>query len=168
MHKRNLFLVADFLLAILLIFLDRLTKYLAIVKLKGQESIVILKNVFELTYLENFGSAFGMFQNKKIFLLAIGILFMAIVIWVMVRIPNTGRFLPFHLCVTGILAGGIGNMIDRFQYGYVVDFFSFVLIHFPIFNVADSYIVVSIFFLLALFLFYYKEEELDFLSFKRK
>ena len=168
MRKRNWFLLVDFLLTLLLIFLDRLTKYLAIVKLKGQDSFVILKDVFELTYLENFGTAFGMFQNKKIFILIMGIVFMAIVLWVLVRIPNSKRFLPFHLSVAGILAGGISNMIDRFQYGYVVDFFSFVLIHFPIFNVADCYIVVSVFFLLVMFLFVYKEEELDFLSFKRK
>lgn len=168
MRKRNWFLLVDFLLTLLLIFLDRLTKYLAIVRLKGQDSFVILKDVFELTYLENFGTAFGMFQNKKIFILIMGIVFMAIILWVLVRIPNSKRFLPFHLSVAGILAGGIGNMIDRFQYGYVVDFFSFVLIHFPIFNVADCYIVVSVFFLLVMFLFVYKEEELDFLSFKRK
>lgn len=168
MRKRNWFLLVDFLLTLILIFLDRLTKYLAIVRLKGQDSFVILKDVFELTYLENFGTAFGMFQNKKIFILIMGIVFMAIVLWVLVRIPNSKRFLPFHLSVAGILAGGIGNMIDRFQYGYVVDFFSFVLIHFPIFNVADCYIVVSVFFLLVMFLFVYKEEELDFLSFKRK
>lgn len=168
MRKRNWFLLVDFLLTLILIFLDRLTKYLAIVKLKGQDSFVILKDVFELTYLENFGTAFGMFQNKKIFILIMGIVFMAIVLWVLVRTPNSKRFLPFHLSVAGILAGGIGNMIDRFQYGYVVDFFSFVLIHFPIFNVADCYIVVSVFFLLVMFLFVYKEEELDFLSFKRK
>ena len=97
-----------------------------------------------------------------------GVVFMAIILWVAVRIPATGRFLPFHLCVTGVLAGGIGNMIDRFLYGYVVDFFSFVLIHYPIFNVADCYIVVSVFFLLILFLFVYREEELDFLSIRRK
>lgn len=168
MRKRNWFLLVDFLLTLILIFLDRLTKYLAIVRLKGQDSFVILKDVFELTYLENFGTAFGMFQNKKIFILIMGIVFMAIILWVLVRIPNSKRFLPFHLSVAGILAGGIGNMIDRFQYGYVVDFFSFVLIHFPIFNVADCYIVVSVFFLLVMFLFVYKEEELDFLSFKRK
>ncbi|MGN0424610.1 MAG: signal peptidase II [Acetatifactor sp.] len=168
MRKKNLFLAGDFLLAIVLLLLDRLTKYLAIQKLRGKESFVIIKDVFELTYLENFGTAFGLFQNKKIFILCMGIVFMAVVLWVAVRIPATKRFLPFHLCVTGILAGGIGNMIDRFLYGYVVDFFSFVLIHFPIFNVADCYIVVSVFFLLILFLFVYREEELDFLSFRRK
>lgn len=168
MHKKNYYLAADCVLTVLLLLLDRLTKYFAIEKLRGKESFVLIENVFELNYLENYGTAFGLFQNKKIFILCMGIVFMAVIVWVAVRIPAQKRFLPFHLCVAGVLAGGIGNMIDRFLYGYVVDFFSFVLIHFPIFNVADCYIVVSVFFLLVLFLFIYREEELDFLSFQRK
>ena len=59
-------------------------------------------------------------------------------------------------------------MIDRFRFDYVVDFISFVLINYPIFNVADIYVVVATVGLFILFLFVYKEEELDFLNFKRK
>lgn len=168
MRKKNIFLAVDFFLTLFLLFFDRLTKYLAIEKLRGQESIPLIKNVFELNYLENYGTAFGMFQNKKIFILGMGFLFMAIILWVVVRIPAEKRFLPFHLCAAGILAGGIGNTIDRFFYGYVVDFLSFVLIHFPIFNVADCCIVVSVLVLLIFFLFVYKDEELNFLNFRKK
>ena len=66
-----------------------------------------------------------------------------------------------------MIAGGIGNMIDRFRFDYVVDFISFVLINFPVFNVADCYIVTSVIILFILFLFVYKEKDLEFLNFKQ-
>lgn len=64
--------------------------------------------------------------------------------------------------VVFIAAGAVGNMIDRLFYGYVIDFFYFSLIDFPIFNVADCYVVVAAFFAAILVGFYYKEEELTF------
>ena len=67
-----------------------------------------------------------------------------------------------------LIAGALGNIIDRVRFDYVVDFISFVLIHYPIFNVADCYVVVSAIVLFCLFLFVYKEEDLEFLSFKRR
>ena len=67
-----------------------------------------------------------------------------------------------------IIGGGIGNMIDRFSTGSVVDFIYFVIINFPIFNVADIYVTVSTFLFVILFLFYYKENDFNFLSFKQQ
>jgi signal peptidase II len=67
-----------------------------------------------------------------------------------------------------IAAGAIGNMIDRIRYDYVVDFIYFVFINFPIFNVADIYVSISTFVLIFILLFYYKEEDLNFISFKQK
>ena len=67
--KRIVWFCRDILLAAALIALDQWTKALAVAKLKGGEAFVILRNVFELEYLENRGSAFGMFQGKKVFLL---------------------------------------------------------------------------------------------------
>lgn len=71
-----------------------------------------------------------------------------------------------HVLLAVIVAGGIGNMIDRFRLDYVVDFISFVLINYPIFNVADIYVVATIG-LFILFLFVYKEKDLEFLNFKQ-
>ena len=67
-----------------------------------------------------------------------------------------------------IAAGAIGNMIDRIRFDYVVDFIYFVLINFPIFNVADIYVTVSTVALVVLLLFVYKENDLNFISFKQK
>ena len=69
--------------------------------------------------------------------------------------------LPLKACIVAIAAGAIGNMIDRVRLGYVIDFFYFELIDFPIFNVADIYVTVAAFALVLLILFYYKEDEID-------
>lgn len=163
MNKKTIWLCADLAIAAFLILLDQWTKQLAIGKLKGQEAFVILRGIFELEYLENRGSAFGMFQGKKVFLLIVGVLFMAVMLYLLIKTPAEKRFLPIHIVASGIIAGGIGNMIDRFFLGYVVDFFSFVLIHFPVFNVADSYIVIATIAMAILLIFVYQEEELQFL-----
>lgn len=166
--KKIVWLTADILLAAALTALDQFTKYLAVSKLMGHEPFVILKGIFELDYLENRGSAFGLFQGQKVFLLCVGVVFLGIMFFLFSRTPAEKRFLPVHLAAAGIVAGGLGNMIDRFRLGYVVDFFSFVLIHFPVFNVADICIVLSTILLAVLLLFVYQEEDLSFLAGKKR
>ena len=164
-NKRKWIYATDLCLFALLLFADQMTKYLAIVHLKDRAPLVLVEGVFELQYLENRGSAFGFLQGRKVFLLAVGLLFMALLLYLLFRLPARKKFLPLHICLTAIVAGGLGNMIDRFRFDYVVDFFSFVLIHYPIFNVADCYIVVSTIALFLLFLFVYREEDLAFIRF---
>lgn len=159
-----LWLGADFLLAIVLILLDQYTKNLALVHLKNQKEITVIPKVFVLEYLENRGSAFSMFQGQKLFLIAISVIFMAVMLYVLIRTPNTRRYLPLHLAVVGIIAGGAGNMLDRIRFGYVIDFFSFILIHFPVFNIADIFIVIATFGMAFLILFFYREDELTFMK----
>lgn len=146
---------------IVFVLLDQWTKYLAVTHLKNKPSIVILDHVFELQYLENRGAAFGVLQNQRIFFLIITVVILAAVMILYKRIPVDTRFIPLRLCALFICAGAIGNMIDRFINGYVVDFFYFSLINFPIFNVADIYVTVSTFVLAFLILFYYKEEDIE-------
>ena len=78
------------------------------------------------------------------------------------------RFLPLQVCGVLVFAGAWGNCIDRLSHGYVIDFFYFILIDFPIFNVADIYVTVAAFVLVILLLFYYKEEDLDRILHHRK
>ena len=89
-------------------------------------------------------------------------------IWIYGKLPNAQRYLPLRICIIGICAGAIGNMIDRIYLGYVVDFFYFNLIDFPIFNVADIYVTVSTIVLVFLILFYYQEDEFEELFHRRK
>ena len=145
---------------ILLVLVDQFTKLLAIRFLKEQESIVILKDVFELQYLENHGAAFGIFQNQRYFFVIMTLIVFAVVAYFYSVTPSSKRYLPLRLCMIFLTAGAIGNFIDRLFHGYVVDFFYFSLITFPIFNVADIYVTGTFFVLVLLIFFYYKEEEL--------
>ena len=143
------------------------TKHLAVVHLKNQPAYVIIDVVLELQYLEYWGSAFGMLQNQKVFILFVGIVFLAVLLFFLFKLPEQKKFRIVHVLLAVIIAGGIGNMIDRFRLDYVVDFISFVLINYPIFNVADIYVVVATIGLFILFLFVYKEKDLEFLNFKQ-
>lgn len=155
----------SYLLGILIVtaglFLDQYTKLLAVAHLKDRKPVILIKDVFQLYYLENRGAAFGMLQNQKIFFLLCGVILMAVVAYLYVKLPHTGRFLPLRICMAAIVSGALGNMIDRARLSYVVDFFYFELIDFPVFNVADIYVTLSAVALILLILFYYKDEELE-------
>lgn len=172
MHKehkdrKDWYLLIDALAAAVLLVLDQLTKHLAVLHLKGGTALVLLEGVLELQYVENTGVAFSLFRNGGIFITATGFLVLGAVLFVLFRVPRQRRFFPIHMLMALLVAGAAGNLVDRLHLDYVVDFISFVLIHFPVFNVADCYIVVSAFLLCFLLLFRYREEELAFLSPKR-
>ena len=143
------------------VFFDQWTKFLAVMHLKDSPAYVIIKNVFELHYLENQGAAFGILQNQQWFFLIGGIAVLIGAAFIYIRMPHTRRFTLLRICLILIVSGAIGNMIDRVRLQDVVDFFYFKLIDFPIFNVADIYVTVAAISLIILILFYYKEEEID-------
>lgn len=154
--------------AVLLVLVDQLTKIIATRALKGQPAIPIIKNVFELDYVENPGAAFGVLQGKFFFFFLSFLVVLVLFILFNERVPLTRRFRPLRLCVLFIISGAMGNMIDRFVLKYVVDFFYFKLINFPVFNVADIYVTTATITLILLVLFYYKEEDIDQLLRRRK
>ena len=73
-----------------------------------------------------------MLQNQKVFILFVGIVFLAVLLFFLFKLPEQKKFRIVHVLLAVIVAGGIGNMIDRFRLDYVVDFISFVLINYPI------------------------------------
>ena len=160
-RKRTTYYLAALIIALAGIFLDQITKYLAVVHLKGKEAYVLWDQVFQLEYLENRGAAFGMLQNQQIFFFFSVILISVVVVWFYLRVPMEKKFLPLRLCAVFIMAGANGNFIDRLRLGYVIDFFYFKLIDFPVFNVADIYVTVSTIVFCLLLFFYYKEEDLE-------
>lgn len=153
--------------AILIVF-DQFTKYLASAHLKDQPPFIIIKKVFQLQYLENRGAAFGILQNQKVFFIISGILILAIMGYGFIKIPKTKHYIGMRFCIILIVSGAIGNMIDRISQNYVVDFFYFELIDFPIFNMADIYVVIASISLVLLILFFYKDEDFSFLSLRKK
>lgn len=165
-QKKRL-LLKDMLGMVLLILADQLTKYIAVVHLKDKPAIPIIPDVLELSYLENRGAAFGMLQNQKIFFVFVAVIILAVIGYVLFKMPEKKKYTMLHVLLVLIASGAVGNLIDRLRLDYVVDFISFVLIHFPIFNVADIYVTVATTILVVLLLFYYKEEDLNFMSFKQ-
>ncbi len=157
------------------ILLDQLTKMLAVKYLKPIASVPLWKNVLHLTYVENRGAAFGMLADHRwVFMLFSSVAIVALafyLFWDRSYLSDKGEdgrypaiFYPTGLSLAAIVAGGIGNMIDRILYGYVVDFVDFTLINFAVFNVADIFVTVGAFalaasMLLPLFLGKKKEEE---------
>lgn len=146
---------------IILVLADQWTKKLAVLHLKDQDPIVLVKNVFELYYLENRGAAFGIFQGKRVVFLIITVIILAVLAYCFWRIPYTRKFVTLRGILVLIAAGAVGNFIDRMCNGYVVDFFYFKAINFPIFNVADIYVTCSAVFLAILLIFRYKEKDLN-------
>ena len=148
------------------VLFDQWTKLLVLTHLKGHDSYIVIKNVFELEYLENRGAAFGMLQGRQGFFFLIAAAVILAVLWAVYRMPDGKRYLPLMCSLFLLVSGAVGNMIDRMTQKYVVDFLYFKLIDFPIFNVADCYVVIATFSLILLFFFFYSDEELEFLSFK--
>lgn len=146
---------------VLLVLIDQCTKKLAVLHLKDQEPVILVRRVFQLFYLENQGAAFGILQGKRSAFLVITIVILAIIAYCYLRMPLNRKFLSLHMVLVLIAAGAIGNFIDRFRQGYVVDFLYFNLIHFPVFNVADIYVTVAAILLIFLVLVRYKEADLN-------
>ncbi len=147
---------------------DQITKYLAVIHLKNKTPFIIVDGVFQLRYLENRGAAFGLMENRQILFIAGACLVVAVFIFLFLKVPFSRRFLPLRICAVLLCAGAVGNLIDRIRLNYVVDFFYFNLIDFPIFNVADCYVVISCIFFVILILFYYKDDDFNFLKFRKK
>ena len=166
MNKKTSHLIIDTLLLVVLIIFDRISKNLAKIKLKGNEPFVLIKNVFELRYLENRGAAFSIFENKQTFFLVVTCIFIIVMIYAIIKLPLEKKYNIFEIVLVFLVSGAIGNMIDRIIQGYVVDYFYFSLIDFPIFNVADIYVSVGCVVFAIILLFVFKEEDLNFLSFK--
>ena len=141
-----------------LIVIDQIAKLLVSTNLKGNPSLVLLDGVFELYYYENPYAAFnfGKFIDENIFLTLVLILtavFCGFLIYISFRIPPVKKYRIVRIILILFLAGALGNFIDRITHHYVVDFFYFVLINFPIFNIADIYVVFGaiLFIVTALF-----------------
>ena len=165
MMKRASLLVTDFMLFVILVIADQLTKHLAVVRLKNQAAYNLINGILEFNYLENRGAAFGVLQNQKYFFVFVALIFIGVIVFVLIKVPTQKKYYSLNILLVMIAAGAVGNMIDRVRYDYVVDFIYFSLIDFPTFNVADIYVTCGIAALVFLLFFRYKEEnDFDFLK----
>ena len=152
--RNHLYALAE--LAIL-VLLDQLTKYAAVLHLKNQSGISLIPDVFELYYLENRGAAWGLLENARYFFLVTAVILTGLIFYYYRKLPSDRHWNLCRFLMIMLASGAAGNAIDRFVHGYVIDFLYFSAIHFPVFNVADCYVTVSI----VLFLFFYRKEVCD-------
>lgn len=148
-----------FFIALMVLLLDQSTKWLVVHKMDLYESIPVIHDFFYLTSHRNRGAAFGILQDKIWLFILITVVVVAFIIYYLWKLKNesAGMSIAFAL----ILGGAIGNLVDRILKGEVVDFlhFQFGSYQFPIFNIADSSIVIGVALLLILTFFTAEQKE---------
>jgi signal peptidase II len=123
-----------------IIALDQYTKFLTLTKLVPIGDFNVIPGFLEFTYVENYGIAFGMFQNKTLFFIIATSIIAVIVLYFVFKMSK--KYVFFTICLSLIFGGAVGNIIDRIRLGYVVDFIHFSFFP-PVFNIADSGVVVG-------------------------
>ncbi len=141
-------MVTTIIISIILLCIDQISKLLVVNLLTKTDSITIIKNFFYLTYINNDGAAFSILVGKRIFLILIAVLVTVMLIRYIKKnnIQNKLELVSISL----IIGGSLGNLMDRVIRGYVIDFLDFKIFNynFPIFNLADTFIVIGVILLL--------------------
>lgn len=124
----------------ILIGLDQIIKYWALNYLQGQGSISIINNIFNLTYVENRGAAFGMLQNNQTIFIVVAAITSCYGLYYLhtKKVNNIGK-----IGIILVISGAIGNLIDRVRLGFVVDYLDFHIIWSYVFNLADCFVVIG-------------------------
>ena len=152
--------------AVVAFLLDRLSKVMILKHTFGLdfpdpakfgESVPVFEDVFHLTYHGNTGMAFGMLEDNRALLLALCVVILAIMCIVIYK-TKPEKWLE-KISYGMIIGGAIGNAFDRISYGFVIDFLDFCLIDYPIFNVADCFVVVGAILLCICVLFLDKRKD---------
>jgi len=136
-------LLLPWLIAAFIIIADQATKYYAatiLIKQPGY-TVPIISNILHLTYAENKGAAFSILQNQRWLFITLTIIICIVIIFIL--ITHSSMHILLKISLSLILGGAIGNLIDRIKLGYVIDFIDFRIINYPIFNLADSAVVIG-------------------------
>lgn len=152
-------MIIPLIAVVLLVAVDQITKYIALTQLKPIGSVTFIDGFMDFTFVENRGAAFGIFSGKTWLLLVISIIICAVLVWAMTKMPKTKEYRKLRVTFVLILSGAVGNIIDRALRGYVVDFFEFTFIKWPVFNMADIYVVVGTIVMAVIIMFFMKDEK---------
>ena len=129
-----------FLVAVLAVVVDQLTKYYVVSNFYLGESVQVIEDVFHWTYILNPGAAFGMLEGSRWFFVLIALAVVGGVYYLRRDIMENGPMIKYGTAL--FVGGAIGNLIDRTRSGLVIDFFDFRI--WPVFNVADICICVGV------------------------
>ena len=141
------------IIVFILIGIDQIIKYWVLNYLRPVESIPVINNIFNLTYVENRGAAFGMMQGKVGLFVIITAAVLIMILWYWRYIPQGKIGIWMKVALVLVMSGAIGNFIDRVFLNYVRDMIYFSFIDFPVFNVADICVVVGVALLFPILLF---------------
>lgn len=130
-------------LIVLLTVIDRITKYLAVTNVKVDGPKEFFFGLFQFRYVENTGAAFSSFSDNTFLLTVVTSIILAGCLILLLSKKIKSKFM--NICLLLIIAGGLGNLIDRIMYGFVVDFIEPLFINFAVFNFADCCITVGAF-----------------------
>lgn len=124
---------------------DQITKYFVLHGLANVNSIKIIDSLLFFTYVENRGAAFGMLQNGHQLLTMLIISIVAVLFYYIYTINKTD--LIAYIAASTVMGGAVGNLIDRLNHGFVIDFIDlrFGQFHYPVFNIADCFVVIGTF-----------------------
>lgn len=144
------------LLVIAIVACDQLSKYAIRSLFNVNESVSVFGDFFELRYIQNNGAAFSSFAGKQAFLIAVSIIAIIGAAFFLRKMKSEGAM--FKVALLCIIAGGIGNLIDRFLLGYVTDMLSFSIFP-PVFNIADIAVCLGCGILIVYVLFFMKDDK---------
>lgn len=136
------------ILSVLFVIADQVVKMWIVNNFSLHEGMEFMKGIVSILYVRNTGAAWGMFEGKMVFFYLITAVAVGTLLYLMFKEKGKSKLLLTAYSL--ILAGAVGNFIDRIRLGYVVDMFKFEFIDFPIFNVADICLTIGV-----IFLFYY-------------
>ena len=122
-----------------IVALDQFTKYLVVANIPLHGQVDAIPGLFGLTYVQNTGAAFSAFRGMQWLFALIFALFTLLLVWEFAK-KRWGLTRLEHWLLVAVYAGGLGNMIDRLRFGYVVDMIHLEFMDFPVFNVADCFI----------------------------
>ena len=131
-----------FLLSAIIVGLDQWLKFWIVSNFELGDVQTLIDHVFSLTYIRNTGAAWSILEGKMTFFTIITVAAVIVVTYLLIRRRKSSIW--FRLGLSFILAGAIGNFIDRLRLGYVVDMFQLDFINFPIFNIADMSLVIGV------------------------
>lgn len=151
-----------------LISIDQVVKEIVVSNMSLGDGFAIINDILHIQYVRNTGAAWGIFPNSIWFFIVFATIISAGLMYIYIKLPLDKHYDFLHWILIILMSGALGNLIDRIFRHYVVDYIYIKIIDFPVFNIADIYVTISGFFLVILIMFYYKEEDFNFLSIKKQ